>query len=146
MEQTNGKAINTPEGAVKEYQCIGCVDGPYPDCYKTETGYGISCREHLAGTGASFTGRFFPSMPAGFNRLGHWDRMKPEIFEKFTDEIWLDKFNVPVWKHLDEHGNTLVRGLRPRLNEPFLMVILGDHLDKIECREISREEMKAMDY
>ena len=41
MGRTNGKTVKTPEEAVKEYQCSGCMSGPYPDCYKTEQGYGI---------------------------------------------------------------------------------------------------------
>ena len=147
MEQTKEKAVRTPKEAVKEYQCSGCMDGPYPDCYKTEAGYGIGCREHVAGTGASYIGRFFPGMPAGFNRLGPYDSMKPIIYEDFDEEeIEFTMWNIPVWKYLDKHCNTLVRGLRPRLNEPFLVVILGNHLDKIDCLEITKDNVEFMDF
>ena len=145
MEQTKRKAVKTPKEAIKEYQCSGCMSGPYEECYTTEAGYGVGCRKHFAGTMMSFVGKIFLGMPKAFNRLGHHEKMKVEIFVDMTDEVWLDKFNVPVWKHLDEHGNTLIRGLRPRLNEPFVMVILGNHIDKIDCIEISREELLAMD-
>ena len=134
------------EEAVKEYQCSGCVGGPYPECYQAEGGYGIGCRGHVAGTGVTFIGKIFLGMPTGFNRLGHYDDMKVIIYEDWdAEEIEFNKFNVPVWKHLDKHGNTLVRGLRPRINEPFVTIILGNHLDKIDCREISQEEINAMD-
>lgn len=146
MEQTNENKIGTAEEAVKEYQCSGCMSGPYPECYETEAGYGIGCRKHYAGTGVSYIGKIFLGMPHGFNRLGHYDEMKPIIYEDFVEEeVEFNKWNVPVWKHLDKHGNTLVRGLRPRLNEPFIVIFLGNHLGKIDCREISQEEIDGMD-
>lgn len=133
------------EDAIKEYQCTGCVDGSFPECYKTDAGYGITCRKHVAGTGVSFIGKIFLGMPTGFNRLGMAEKTELHIFEDYTEDVKYDKFNVPVWKYLDKHGNTLVRGLRPRINDPFVHVILGNHLDKIDCREISQEEIDAMD-
>lgn len=145
MEQTKTKAVRTPKEAVKEYQCLGCMDGSYPDCYKTEAGYSISCRKHFAGTIIGGQGKIFLGMPKAFNRLGHYEKMRVNVYEDYNEDVVFDKFNVPVWKHLDEYGNTLVRGLRPRLNEPFIDVILGNHLDKIDCIEISREELLAMD-
>lgn len=134
------------EEAIKEYQCSGCIGGPFEECYKTESGFGITCRGHLAGTiiGGG-VGKIFLGLPKGFHRLGHYDKMQPLILEDYTEEVRIDKWNIPVWKHLDKHGNTLIRGLRPRINEPFVAVILGNHMDKIDCREISLEEIKAMD-
>ena len=35
-------------------------------------------------------------MPKGFNRLGSYGEMKPNIFEKFEDGWGYDTFNVPV--------------------------------------------------
>lgn len=145
MEQTTEKIIGTAEKAVREYQCSGCIDGPFKDCYKTEQDYGVGCRGHVAGTIISYVGKIFLGMPKAFNRLGHWERMKVEIYDGYIDDVIFDKFNMPVWKHLDKHGNTLVRGLRPRINEPFITVILGNHLDKIDCLEISQEEIDIMD-
>jgi hypothetical protein len=100
-------------------------------------------------------------MPKGFNRLGPVDA---KDFRLWIYESWeaatehrgkapgdltvtgpFDLFNVPVWKYLDEHGNTLVRGMCPRTNRPFLHIILGDHLDKIDCLEITDEDLKGMD-
>ena len=133
------------EKAIREYQCSGCMSGPFEECYKTETGYGVGCREHYAGTFMIPQGKLFLGMPKGFNRLGHYEDMKVEVWENYDVDAKYDKFNVPVWKHLDKHGNTLVRGLRPRLNEPFVSVFLGNHMDKIDCREISLDELKAMD-
>ena len=89
----------------------------------------------------------FSAMPAGFNRLGPYDRMRLIIHEEWNDEeIEFTKWNIPVWKQLDKHGNTLVRGLRPRLNEPFVVIILGNHLDKIDCYEVTKEDCEYMDY
>ena len=152
MEQNDEKTVRTPEEAVREYQCSGCMSGPYPDCYRTEPGYSVSCREHFAGTGVIPIGKIFPGMPTGFNRLGPYGEMRVIIHEEWVDDftamdaIEFTKWNVPVWKHLDKYGNTLVRGLRPRLNEPFLVVILGDHLDKIDCYEVTEEDIQYMDY
>jgi len=140
------KTVRTPEEAVKEYQCSGCVGGPFPDCYKTELQYGVTCRGHVPGTGVSYIGRIFLGMPTGFNRLGRAEHTELQIFESIEEEIRFDKFNVPVWKHLDKYGNTLVRGYRPRINDPFVVVILGNHLDEIDCLEITEADMEKMDY
>lgn len=141
MEQTK----NNNEKAIKEYQCSGCVGGPFPECYKTEAKYSITCRGHVAGTGVSYIGRIFLGMPKGFNRLGRAEHTELYIHEKMDEEVRFDKFNVPVWKYLDKNGNTLVRGLRPRINDPFVAVILGNHLDEIDCREITQDDIDAMD-
>ena len=98
-------------------------------------------------------------MPKGFNRLGHENEMPLHIFESYdsflkdwkritmlgTESSGYDDWNVPVWKFLDEHGNTLVRGLSPRVNSPFLHVILGDCRDRIPCIKIPKKIQKEMD-
>jgi hypothetical protein len=94
-------------------------------------------------------------MPKGFNRLGcsfgDEQQLKIEIYEKFDEEeVWMGnhpmgKFNVPCWKYLNEFGHTLVRGLRPRKNEPFLHIFLEDCRDKIGGIEITKEELEEMD-
>jgi hypothetical protein len=91
-------------------------------------------------------------MPTGFNRLGKMqgkpEYLKINIFESYAhlNSIWgYDKFNIPCWKYCDEDGNTIVRGLCPRRNEPFLHVILEDCRDKINCLEITKEDIERMD-
>lgn len=136
-----------PLEAVKEYQCPGCVGGPPLECY-TE-GFGLGCDKHCAGTAISGLGRIFLGMPKGFNRLGPCDDLKIDIFETFTNAMQrfgnYDLFNMPIWKYLDNHGNTFVRGISPRINNPFLHIILGNALDKIECLEITNADLAEMD-
>lgn len=135
--------------AIKEYQCSGCMNGHDPiksGCFKPcDTGCG--CGAHFAGTFMTGgIGKLFLGMPKGFNRLGKDEKMHPYIFENFQKD-WgeYDKFNVPVWKYLDENGNTIVRGLQPRLNIPFIHIHLSDYRDKIDCMEITIDDINEMD-
>jgi hypothetical protein len=131
--------------AIEEYQCSGCISGHNTECFEScETGKG--CGKHYAGTFMIPAGKMFLGMPKGFNRLGSSEDMKPFIFENLKED-WgeYNKFNIPVWKHLDKHGNTIVRGLQPRLNAPFIHIILGDHRDMIDCLEITENDIKEMD-
>lgn len=87
-------------------------------------------------------------MPVGFNRLGQHPEMSLIIEKTFVKEY--DMWNIPVWKHLNENGHTLVRGLRPRKNEPFLHIYLEDCMNKIKCpeidiHEVTQEEIDYMD-
>jgi len=104
-------------------------------------------------------GKIFLGMPKGFDRMGLIDKMPLHIFESFETfkKEWnrpsingatssgYDEWNVPVWKFLDERGNTLVRGLSPRVNSPFLHLILEDCRDKISCLEVTKEMHEGMD-
>lgn len=137
--------------AVERYQCSGCISGHNTSCFKEdENAGGVGCGKHLAGTMIIGIGKVFLGLPNGFNRLGHLDNMKPVIFKsfkEFTETSWKEynNFNRPVWKHLDEHGNTLVRGLMPRRNEPFLHIFLENCISQIDCLEISKEDIDQMD-
>ncbi len=133
----------TPGEAVQEYQCIGCVNGPFPECY--EIGEDEGCSEHCSGTIASGIGQFFLGMPKGFNRLGACENTRINIFQSFKDGWGYSKFNVPVWKYLAKHGNTIVRGLCPRINYPFIHIFLGNVLKEIDCLEITDKDMEDMD-
>lgn len=128
---------------VKEYQCSGCVIGHDISCY--EKGATLECGKHITGTMASGIGAFFLGMPIGFCRKGTDTGLKIHIFKSPETGWKYDKFNVPVWKYLDKHGNTLVRGLSPRVNSPFLHVFIGNHIDKIDCIEISKTDIDGMD-
>ena len=136
--------------AVERYQCSGCISGSNTSCFKENVGGGIGCGKHLAGTMITGIGSVFLGLPKGFNRLGHLDNMKPTIFKsfkEFTETGWKEynNFNRPVWKHLDKHGNTLVRGLMPRRNEPFLHIFLENCISQIHCLEISQDDINDMD-
>lgn len=132
--------------AVERYQCSGCISGSDTSCFKeNEDVGGVGCGDHFSGTIISGIGKIFTGLPKGFNRLGHLENMKPTIFNNFSDWGCYDSFNAPVWKHLDKHGNTLVRGLMPRRNEPFLHIFLENCISKIHCLEISKEDIDEMD-
>jgi len=132
--------------SIENYQCPGCVVGGDISCYKKNDDGGIGCGAHVAGTMAIGVGSFFLGLPKGFNRLGKDDSLKPIIFKSFSDLDWdYETFNVPVWKHLNEQGHTLVRGFMPRRNEGFLHVFLEDCMESINCMEISSELITKMD-
>jgi hypothetical protein len=142
--------------AIERYQCSGCASGCDIKCGKfAKRDWSESCSEHFPGTSIGLFIKIFLGMPTGFNRTGTSMGEKVplclDIFKSF-DEIWgkdgkpYDHFNIPVWKHLNDDGHTLVRGLSPRNNAPFLHVILEDCMDRIDCFEVTKELMEEMDY
>jgi len=133
---------------VEQYQCSGCVFGHNTSCFESNPNGGIGCGKHKAGTSAFFIGNFFLGMPKGFNRVGHNEKQVPRIYESFNDfpiNARFDKYNIPVWKYLSSDGHTFVRGIRPRLNEPFLYVFLEDCRASIDCLEITQADVDYMD-
>lgn len=135
------------KNAIEEYQCSGCMNGGGISCFEQNKVGGIGCGKHRAGTIVSGgIGKIFLGMPKGFNRLGEYNDMKPIIWDKFKDSNWeYNQFNRPVWKYLNESGHTIVRGLMPRRNEPFLHIYLENCMDKIDCLEITQEDIDKMD-
>lgn len=132
------------EKAVTGYQCCGCVKGPAMTCY-IKSDYGDGCGAHCPGTIAGGIGTVMLGIDTkGFNRVGPLKGFLPQIFEKYS-ELQYDMYNVPIWKHLNEEGHTLVRGLAPRLNQPFLHIYLEDCRDRISCVEITKDQVAAMD-
>lgn len=131
---------------IEEYQCSGCVSGTDTECFEANEVGGIGCGKHHAGTIVTGIGNVFLGMPTGFNRLGECRELKPTIYETFDSSDWhYDMWNVPVWKYKNKDEHTFVRGVMPRHNEPFLHIFLEDCLDKIECLEISQEDVDGMD-
>lgn len=129
--------------AVENYQCAGCVNGSFPECYKKHA-WGSGCDNHAAGTYLSGIGKIFLGLPKGFNRLGPNAQTRVVIYEKFEDDLY-DQWNIPTWKFLDEHGNTLVRVLSPRTNFSAVHVILEDCMDKIKCQKVTKQMHEFMD-
>lgn len=133
--------------AVKEYQCSGCVGGPFENCFESKKA-GDGCSKHVCGTTLIPIGRIFLGLPKGFNRKGDSERTDVSIFKSYDDALtawgynWL---NIAVWKYLDEFGNTIVRGLSPRINYSWVHVILGDCLDKFDCYEVTKTNMDEID-
>lgn len=128
---------------IENYQCAGCVCGSDTKCY--EKGDNVECGKHVVGTRIMGLGRIFLGMPKGFNRQGPVEDMGMQIFENFDKGWGYNKLNLPVWKHLDEYGNTLVRGISPRTNTPFLHVFIGDCMDRISCLQITSSDLLEMD-
>ena len=125
---------------VELYQCPGCVCGSDYSCYAK--GFSHACEKHVAGTTIMGLGKIALGFPKGFNRVG--DGVQIDIFlNKGAFEY--NALNVPVWKRLDENGNTLVRGLSPRINKTFLHVYQGDVMAKIDCFEVTDDFLAAID-
>lgn len=138
MEEYIKKAIET-------YQCPGCVCGSDISCYKK--GYYLECASHVVGTIISDIGRILLGMPKGFCRLGVCDKIEFFIFdpEEAYDYIY-NTYNIPVWKYLDRYGNTIVRGLSPRINNSWIHIYLENYIDQIEnCIEITQADVDEMD-
>lgn len=142
--------------AVKIYRCPGCMYGPEPtncDNYNFTVGNG-DCINHCPATYFSGRGKMLLGLPKGFNRLGPLTSVDKKVWQALTifkdaerfrkGYGWYDKFNVPNWKYLDEHKNTIVRGLQPRLNTPFIHIFLGDYTAEIECITITNEDVEGM--
>lgn len=131
--------------AIREYQEPGAVSSFDPATATIQHGW----KEHCPGTYSPQIGTILLGMPKGFSRLGPIDIGKIArsifIFETFEEGWGYNMFNVPVWKYMDKHGNTLVRGLSPRVNTPFIHIFLGNHMDKINCIEITDADLEDMD-
>ncbi len=143
----------TNEEIVKEYQCSGCVNGPYEDCFKKEPelSRGIGCEKHCAGTSATSPRgieRFFLGLPKGFCRIGADKDLKIQIFktQNDLDKVWkYDIFNIPTWKYKNSFGHTIVKGLMPRISKIFIHVIIKCDFDNIKCLEITNKDIEEMD-
>ena len=134
------------KSAVEKYQCAGCISGHDTTCFVASEVGGLGCGKHYSGTIISTIGKIFLGLPKGFNRLGHNDSLFPRVFQTFGSSEWkYGMFNVPVWKHLTKDGHTLVRGIMPRRNETFLHIFLENCLDKIDCLEITEDNIDQMD-
>jgi hypothetical protein len=159
MERVVSMDIST---AVKTYQCPGCIGGPNFSCYEKNP-IGSGCLKHCPGTLMEDMGLIFLGMEKGFNRVGpnkkrEWrfyiletsEQFKEDISPKFLSTSFkinglYDNFNIPVWKYLDKNGNTLVRGLSPRINTPFLHIFLWDARKDIHCLELTQTDIESMD-
>lgn len=130
--------------AVEEYQCTGCVSGPYKTCYKQDDS-GIGCGNHCAGIILAGLGTIFLGLPKGFNRKGTTDKLRINIFKELKSGWGYNKFNIPVWKYKDEFGNVVVRGMSPRVNYTWIHIFLEDCLEEIDCLEITKKDMEEMD-
>ena len=136
--------------AIKEYQCPGCVCGCDLTCGSyNEDNIGSGCIGHVVGTICSNNiGHIFLGLFRGFNRVGMIKKMPLTIFKSQDQQEKIfnyDIFNIPVWKNQNEAGRIFIRGLSPRINMPFLHIILEGNFEKIDCIEITKEQLDKMD-
>lgn len=137
--------------AIKAYQCPGCVGGPNPLECDSANVTNKGCVGHVPGTLMMRVGSFYLGMPKGFCRLGPSSAKALAVWESYesfakSSPHMLTKFNVPVWKHLDKEGNTLVRWFDTVSNVGKTVVILGDCRVKLPgALEISADDIEDMD-
>ena len=101
--------------AIETYQVPGAVGDFDKNNFKQE-GSGIEWSGHVSGTSQTSPRgleRFHLGMPIPFSRLGKAET-EINIFLSWEEKekVWqYNVFNIPCWKFLDKHLNTLVRGL-----------------------------------
>ena len=99
---------------------------------------------HRPASAMSGIGSLFLGLPPGFNIRG--STMRITIFEtedQHKDKWSYDKLNVPVWMHLDDNLNTIVRGLSPRIGIGFIHIFLCDARDYVKAaHEISKSDIE----
>ena len=130
---------------IEKYQCYGCGGEGYAKCYNNTSMRDFACSDFVSITYVYPGGKIFLGLPKGFKRLGPYSTMKINIFIKFSDGWKYNKYNIPVWKYRDKNNNTIIRGISPRINMPFIHIFIEDCLDKIECIEITDKDIEGMD-
>lgn len=137
--------------AIKTYQCPGCVNGPDVDSCPSAALTKRGCTNHVPGTIVSNAGTIALGLPNGFNRSGPAPAWMVEVFSSYSEMVrqrpnLQTKFSVPVWMHVDQHGNTIIRWFSPRTNTGWSNVVLEDLRDKLRNTiEITAEDIKQMD-
>ena len=138
------KMAGKTKKAVEEYQCPGCVCDKNKHCYRNESD--LVCKAHVPGTIIYRVGTILLGMPKGFNRLEETKRMEICIYKTFLGSNWsYDSLNIPIWKYLDKFGNTIVKGICPRINKTWTHIFLEDCIDKIKCTEITEKDLEKME-
>ena len=107
--------------AVTHYQCLGCVSGTDTESCWDYRPSDTGCVSHCPGTLDAGARRLFLSLPKGFNLVGPEGagsaQARLQIFES-TDHLYRRYpnlktiFSIPIWKHLDCQGNTVMRWYR----------------------------------
>lgn len=134
---------------VKDLQCCGCLYScsakGEPDRYEKISPINIACKNHTPATTRMPGGKILLGFPNGFNIIGPFEKIELNIFNTFEDmqKAWaFDFFNIASWKHLDAADRVFVRGYCPRINKPFQHVILENCLDKIDCLNVTAEDIE----
>jgi len=128
---------------IEEYQCPGCFFGSNVECGSYMNGIELECGSHQPATHVMpVIGTIYLGLPKGFNRTGYCGKMELVIYESKPK---YDFLNIPVWKYFDQNGNTIVRGICPRITKPFLHIYIGNHIKEIDCIEITQEHLDKID-
>ena len=150
------KTIIDTRAIMTKIQCNFCVCQSKENkndytCWE-EAKMGIQCKGFLADERFGLTGALV-GLPRGFSRMGPMTEDGIIIFQDFTAFTKVfpggnyTRGNVAVWKYFyEKEGWTLVRGLSPRLNKPFLHIFLENCMDKIPgALTIAQTEVDAKD-
>jgi len=141
--------MNAIMQAIQEYQCSGCVYGSNLNCGKyAKSKVGSGCNNHAPGTLDECMRNLYLGMPRGFRLYGPCTEMYLSIFETLEQqeaEFSYDAFNIPVWKYRNSLGHIFIRGLSPRINLPFLHIILKGDFALYNCLEITEDMLNQMD-
>ena len=126
---------------VQKYQCQYCSHKNYVDCFESVESTWDNrcvnfCIDQLFDIDIrAFLGLHYLDNPSVFNAI------KMKIFYCPNAGILRHKYKNPLWKYLDKHGNTLVKGIRIDCNKIFFYIFYGDVMDKIDCAEITQNEI-----
>lgn len=136
------------KGVIEEYQCSGCAHGSDTDCGKfIQNGIKKECSNHSPGTIMYPGGKIYLGMPKGFNKVGPYiENFSILIFDEL--DRFYDNLNIPVWKFRNDKGHVFIRGLSPRINCPFLHLIINctdDEYGEIKCFELDDNFLEGID-
>lgn len=146
----DNKTRSTMIDLVNEYQCPGCVNGTdTATCRLLEMAVD-GCAKHTAGTMGN-GGSFALGVPKGFNRFGPSPLRRIDVYTSYTSLLSHAPnvktiYSLPVWKHLDKQGNTIIRWFSPRTNCGWSTVIAGDCRAELPTAvEITQNQVNWMD-
>lgn len=135
---SNALDINnvTENEMVQEFQCSGCVSGPFEDCYQRvqedASASSFRCGKHCLGTTILGRGRIALGLPKGFNKEG-FEYIR--LHTSMPTDLW-NHLNIPVWV-LERDGYLFVKTFAPRINKVWVDVIKGGKIDDMPALKSS---------
>ena len=137
------------EEMVKEFQCPGCVSGPFEECFE-KANHSSACKNHFPGMDVyPNVGTINLGLPKGFNRVGYPPAEEQKgcfirLYESWEEKLSIEKygydnFNVPVWA-MEKDGYLFVRVYSPRINMTYVDVIKDGKLENLPPKTINVAE------